>query len=742
MSDFTDQFDASYRLQGTWLDQAATTDKFFPGFENPDSHQVEMAAALTDETADHDIVVNTNPTGAGKTLGWAAPAIASGWITLATYPTNTLIQDQRTTLTEYLRRYFTAGQGPDGVTVETTDEGDVVLVAGGDRYPISDRVRTVSGGTTPGQRTGAAFSAAIEDGIEAAGHGIPTILLTTPDTVVLIGANRYADNDMRALPATVDLIVVDEFHLANPHGRRLLPFHAANFQQVIHGAEVERLAFLSATPEDAYLERLETIADVHVVERPVHDRPPDATESRQILPDATLYVTSERMFNAGERLADGADALIEWAAAAPGQTLVALDSVNEVDQVHAALEEATGTADRDLTVGRIYGWKRRGRESVIDESDIVVGNTAVEVGVDFDDLSRVVCTAYDPASAVQRIGRMRYRDHIDDYEIALLTTPRAHQKIVEGDTQSDDRGIGQKAVDRIALADALNGTLETETVPEYYDLLCGAYAKYLWTAAADPLSERVVSTPGPGVDSAEETYRRLVAGAFAPEGVGPDTFWVDLQPLVENYTAGGNSPVFEEMHTYRPSGLSVLILDRTDPAEPIKSYNLRHVCRWREGHFVASQEELVAEYREVFDELSPEDRATIETNEPYVCGYFVTTGRRSNPREYTITQYAVLEALRERWRGDNPWECTPERLSSATVYAEELDTSHLDLDDEVLIQYVDESIWSARETYSLGAYANLLPLQDDDAIALWQDALLVHAHLVQRHKMNKGIDSA
>lgn len=726
--DFRDTFAHSCTLGGLWVESRHRPD-YFPGHEQTAyEHQLATQAALED--GDGEVVVNTNPTGAGKTRSWVVPTLRAaedgtagdddGAFVIAAYPTNALVEDQRQTLRNLIVGYFGADHEAVADTTVEERDGEPVVVTDDGSYPVSDLVRTVSGATTEGS-TGAAITQAGEDAAEIVEAGLPVIVLTTPDTLTLAGLEQYSDRDVGMVPGLADRIVIDEFHLANPRGRRVLPF-VVDLYRRLSGDDLS-VVFLSATPDEAYVERLERAFDVTVVGRPVTTaEPPD--DGSQILPSAELHVQSREMFSNGEWLAERADGLVDWHDG-DGQLLVIVDAVREVEAVYEALVDRLD----ESRVGRIYGWKRRGRRSVIENSDVIVGNTAMEVGVDFDRVSRVVCTAYDAASAVQRIGRMRARSGLSGQEICLLTTPAVHGDIV----RAGDR------IERAELGEILGDHLDPVRATPYYELLVATLARYLWSDGelGDAIREDDM-----------EIYKQIVTDHFGhalaalptdTDATDPEAVWEEIGALLERYRTGEDSvPTFEEMSQFRGSSLTVTVLDVNDPAEPVKTAPLANVLRNRHGRVLPDRDALEREYEREFGEMAARDRRLVDTAASYSCGYFQSTGRREKSGDYRITSTGFEWEHQERRKNDGAFTPMPDLIASPHVEGPpgigEVD-EHLDLDDRVLAYRIETDPWSAREEYALGRYANLVSIEDRSgsaSLALWQDAILTHARDVWR----------
>lgn len=472
-SNFGEMFSATRTLAGAHM-PGERTDEYFPLEESyADQHQLRMRDAILDD--DIDVVGNVNPTGSGKTLSWLAPTIRSGedddgWIVLATYPTRALIEDQVQSIRTRFEQYYSAAWPPrrDGHTLRETDSG-TVIDTGDNSFPLTDRVRSITGEDTVGRLTGTVFMEAFEDARSASQAGVPTVILTTPDMLSVLATDRVKSRDAGQFPGLVDAIVVDEFHLANPRGKRLLPFHLDVYMRLTDRRFLDTLVFLSATPDAQVIEQLGNALTTEIFGPAAASTAvaTGATVTREILPETLLHIETRRMFSNGEWLAEEADALLEWHAGDVGQTVAIVDSVREVKVLTNALRTV---APDDLTVSAVSGWHGDDHQATIDAADIVVGNSALEVGVDFDAIGRLVCTAYEANSAIQRIGRMRARAGVSDPEIAIITSEDAHTELLAQCEQ------GQ--ISRDTLQTAFRESISETTAAPYYELLCATLSVF------------------------------------------------------------------------------------------------------------------------------------------------------------------------------------------------------------------------------------------------------------------------
>ena len=696
-----DLADFSGTLKGTWI--PGKQQPVFPiGGGYSDQHQREMFSAIRD--GDAEAVLNTNPTGGGKTLSWAAPVIRSmeeskPRIALATYPTRALVADQRKLLLSYFRLYFEADDWTPEWDVIDSEGGEPKLVhSSGDEVPLSERVQTVTGaGLDDPEGTASAFRTAERTVSEAATDGLPSIVLTTPDALTLLATGRYSDKDLGALPSLVDLIVVDEFHLTSARGKRLLPFHLDTYLTLGSG-ELEQLVFLSATPMADYTERIERSFDTVHVTRALESSPPDT--GREILPETNFGVTNRPLFQTGEWLATRSDA-IENTVTPPGQTLIIVDSVREVEALAQTLEHETA-----YEVGRVYGWKKEGRAAAIDSCDILVGNTAVEVGVDFDRVNRLIFTAHNPNSALQRLGRMRAQSDIQDYSVVCITTPSVQDAIVEA---ADGGSLSRPELERIFMQ-----TLHQPGATRPYDDLCATYTRYLWSEATPSLNEMYVP------EETQQQYQNLVHTHF---GTALQELHGRVLDIEDTWTILSDSPyldredIMTELHTFRSSSLNCLVIDTVDTEEPLKQYSLQHVLRYRHGKIIEFST-VSDRFEATIDRpLSPTEREYVDQIQPYVECAFVMTGTRSDARDIGVQELG--------WDPDGGRPRSLEELR-LTISPSVVGLDCLNpLSTDVLVYYTQLSPHRARSEYQLGPYANLLPYRDG-TVFLWEDALLAH----------------
>jgi CRISPR-associated helicase Cas3 len=722
----TARFDGEFTLSGTWL-PAQPEEDYFPGIQRPDEHQIEVRDELLSDGS--SVVLNTNPTGAGKTLSWAGPTIRSGehgdgWVVVATYPTNALVADQQEMLQSLFREYYTDPPASiaEEIHLESTEKGRLKLQTQSGSFSLTERVLRVTGEDTLGKSTIAELNDVVENSLKASQAGLPTIILTTPDMFTLVAKQRIPDRDIRGLVMGVDAVVVDEFHLANPRAKRHLPFCLDFYQQRLGDRTLlDNLVFLSATPDETYISQIQRGMETSIVTRESFSEEPRRT-ARQILPEATLYTKPRPIFSNGQWISDHIDEVVEWIESGENQSLIVVDSVREVETIAEVLIDNTSRS-----VGKIYGWKREGRQEIVDSSDIVVGNKAVEVGIDFEAVDRILATGYTPSSAIQRIGRMRARDIVDQCEIGLITTPEGHDAVC----RSADNG----RLSRDAFDEAIHEIRQAAETP-YYGVLCALYFEYLWSDAESPLSETVRKQDLP-------VYKQAVYEHFAedaePFGVipeSPEEFWNQLRELRASYY-DNNTDLFEEMHTYRSSSLSATIIDENDPDEPLKRYSLHYVLRYGKGEFISENETIEILNDTIEESVTPELQDELHAMENRTVGTFLIRDFRDTPIDVHLSDFQQVSVWQNKCRGrGSEANCHPKFLPSPEIKRRTggiRGSEYLDLGEEVLAQYAHGDRSEIKSRFGLGPYANIHPVDDSDVILLWQDAILAHASLMTDH---------
>lgn len=539
------------------------------GFK-PYDHQAEAQKII--ETKDEFFAVNTSPTGSGKTLSWLKPAIDEGIDTLAVFPTNALIADQFDTAHDLVDSEY-----PDANVMEVTGESVAQW---------RDESRSA-------ETKGKALRRKLDESLQ---KNYVTVALTNPDIFTLMRKNIYRHTDVSSLPLRFGMMVFDEFHLADVRQRDLLLFLVDELNDLADRfSRANRFYFLSATPDDssAYRgieERIEEDIreEVNSIRAGVTPLSGAGEHHRGVMPKVSLELRETQTFKTGDKLLskENFDEFIEFCE--EEQTVVMLDGVHEVDDVYRELTDET-----DVDVRRITGFNDEESSNKIQEFDILVSNSAVEVGLDFQP-ERLVFSATNAPKLIQRLGRLRKLDCRDVPHEAWCFVPGPVKAKIESEFE------GKDLVSRSDFENRVKQIFDDEVDLSSYS------TRWSDIEAYHHVQERVNNVPS---DEAEKVRSRGLARIerhyYEPYGRVFDKN--DLKRLHET----ASNRLIEELKTYRGSGLQVMVRDHK--AEEMKLYNMLHLLRWGRVEFHESKK-----FR---SRLSKEEERFYRAYEDYSIGF-------------------------------------------------------------------------------------------------------------------------
>ena len=339
----------------------------------PYGHQV--GARETIRNHDEFFLFVTAPTGSGKTDSWAIPALSGNLgVVMALYPTNALAEDQFKTLSS-LRDHLGSQTRVEFVTSKTLG---IMRDKAGTRMTRGD---------------------ALEDLLRSMFRADSGIVVTNPDIFIYAIKNYYYNKYLSSvLKSFVTSIVFDEFHLYDLRQRDLILFILHDL--LLSGsAGMRKFIFLSATPEPSLLEKVRDVMSVQPVVADVFCDLP-VVDERLVLPEVDIDFRHGKRFRTGESIIAHLDDFLEFCEGF--RTAVILDSAIEVALVSETLRNQT-----DLEICEASGFRR---DPIGEGFDILVGNKAVEVGIDFKGdtaIQRLVFSGNTVSEFLQRFGRLR-----------------------------------------------------------------------------------------------------------------------------------------------------------------------------------------------------------------------------------------------------------------------------------------------------------------------------------------------
>lgn len=669
----------------------------------PYAHQRDLRDLF--DTQESFLAVNDSPTGGGKTMSWLAPIVERGEHALALYPTNALIHDQEQNLRTEISVNFPGTElGEDTKLITVT--ADTLRGKYADRFPAA-------------ASNGARLRRLLREELY---HGeSQIILLTNPDIFVMMRRSLYgrsgnAGARVRALNE-FSTVVVDEFHRAGRKEQNTLLFLLDEMHDLLaYRCALSRIVLLSATPTDWLEERFEnamgapyhrvTEHQAEIEQQPFNDGvSPDWGAA---MPPVDLDVRSASTFGTADELLDGDWEDTREFASRPGKTVFILDGIREVEDVYTQLDE---TLDEQEVV-RIDGFHRGDLEYKLDRFDVLVSNSAVEVGIDFA-VDRLVFSAHDRASFLQRLGRLR------------TETVRQSARCYVPSTVAATLGeyTGAESVTRETLTQILGDAYHDPRDRESFDWRYSAAEAYHHlqrrTRDANPeLAERIQMD---GWDR--------ITGHFTPDS---DFTRKDL----ERYIDPIEGAIEDTLKWYRGDSLQVLVYDpNNDGREAVRAYDLFYLLRHGDVEFHP---------REEFERTVPEKHHTaIENSAPYVTG-FCTYHGTIPPNEDGYGREVALEATSEIYQWvkteTDRTSRTPRVVDDLSIQVsvddgsrrvggsiEHLREGMIDLD--ILAYVVDDDPNAVRNQYDLGSFFFVYGLVTADglrSIALGTDALYLH----------------
>ncbi len=523
------------------------TDREYLDFR-PYDHQADAEDLIA--SREPFFAVNESPTGSGKTYSWLKPAVDERLDTIAVFPTNALIADQVATAEEFLERYH-----PDANVnvIEATGE---TIAEWRDEYGVSK---------------GEALKRRVDQSLSLY-EG--TLLFTNPDILTIVRKYMYRHRFVTNQFDRFQMVVLDEFHLADVKQRDSLLFLIDEMYEFApQYAETERFYFLSATPENddtktrTLLTRLREDIRVDAISLSVATRPSSDTAEdgdwNDVMPPVNLALRESGTFRTAETLL-GDDSIEEFVSfCEQGKTVIMLDGVHEVDQVYETL-----SARLDGAVRRITGFNKGDVSDKLESFDVLVSNAAVEVGLDFKP-EQIVFSAHNAPTLIQRLGRLRDIEQADPLE-AWCYVPGPVCARLKAELY-DERG--ERRVSRSTFERAVIYSFTEECDLSSFSRRWGELEAY------QHVLERANDVPSEGTreEALDEGMNRIMRHYYEPYG---RTFEQDDLKRLHKWT---DYDLIEELKSYRGSGLQVMVRDHL--AEEMKLYDLFHLLRWGRVEF-------------------------------------------------------------------------------------------------------------------------------------------------------------
>lgn len=682
-------------------------DEPFPGKYKPYDHQVASADLIRSHGP--FFAVNESPTGSGKTNAWLLPTLDERIDTIAVYPTNALVEEQAASAAETIEKRFSGkidtivATGPN--VAKWCDEANV---------PINNKGRAIVRKLRQSSRDGNFDS---------------TILFTNPDTLTIARKDMYSYPGVSNRFDQFEMIVFDEFHLADVKQRDSLLFLTDEmYYRDPTRSNTDRFYFLSATPETEddpgrpLIERLSEDVVTEDADASVHRISADSRPSsevanqsgwREVMPAVRLNLSIGKTFRTADRLLsdERIDEFLEFCEA--GRTIVMLDGVHEVDRIYDALSNRI-----DCQVERITGFNRGDVQRKLDEFDVLVSNSAVEVGLDVQP-EQVLFSAHDAPTLIQRLGRLREKDDRTLDAWCFVPDPIHARLNAAFEETSPNEPVARYSFER-AVRDSFGKRCDLSSFSRRWgELEAYHYVKNRTEKAPSDRKEQVLNE---GCNRIDRHYYRPYGRSFEP---------ADLERLRKDWD---NRDVLEEMQSYRGRGLQVMVRDHD--ADEMKLYDLFYLLRWGDVRFLSGSTFL--------ERLSEDEADFYARNRSYAVGFCEFFGRveAAEDAEYGGRSVSLKGFNRGLYVMVNESNETrePRVLDGLGVRVDENDAPPVRGDISVLndsmkeaerLCYAFPGTPSRNESvYGLDEFMFIYPFDNESSIALGTTALYMHC-LVQ-----------
>ena len=670
-------------------------DQEYRGKLTPYEHQIETERLIEDENCESLFLFNHSPTGSGKTLSWLKPVLDKKMKVIAVYPTNALVIDQEKQVKETIKKY-----GYDKMHYHVQAVTSDLLDEERELYPDET-----------GLRKGQLLNRVIQKGKRRG-----QIILTNPDILTLALKGAYREHNLREAVRSVDMIVVDEFHLASVKQSDMLLFMMHEIEDDKR-SRLSKFVFLSATPNQKIVERARK-AGLNVKVLDDKSTALSSSEGWPVLPKLKLEVRSGSIYRTYELIEEDLEYFVEFCkrprsdgTKAKAKTVFIVDGIYEVDEIFKALSEALD----DLKVERVDGLHPATQDK-LGNFDVLVSNSSVEVGIDFN-VDRLVFTGYSKSSLLQRVGRLRNKPSEEVCD-AICFVPETVYDHLQGQGESLTR---EELVRH--LEDVMDSAVDLSSYSKMYSPL----EAFLY------LSSRIRGRVWRDKSGREHREKGMPESMHGEE-------WIRTLAIVEKhflddkindrkwaYFRDESSKMEKGLTSYRGDGLQALMFDEND--SQLKLYDLMYLLRRGCVEFMSPQKFTRRLRKRFGEDYEAIVKPKYEARKPFAAGFCWYEGTIDEPRKVVFkgdspTNYkglmfnSVDHARKPRTVSGFGVETEPniQSLSSLNETLTEF---------EIFARLVDRDSFSLKAKFSLGDFFYLYPYSGKRSICFGHNALYI-----------------
>ncbi len=606
----------------------------------PYTHQVQMRDLI--ENKDKFIAINTTITGGGKTQSYSVPVLNNDLFTIVVFPTNALTTDQKQSIEELCNNYYS-----DKDTFIKQLTGDEMQ-----RYREEQRKKgnlSKASLTNSEQIRKSLINAERNDG--------PSFILTNPD--VLVGMlNEFYGSAVRQHLKAADMMVIDEFHHAQPKGKNTLICKMDElYYDIDEKCNLKKFVFLSATPDESLEKQLKNKFGLPEDDNIYHhinskdkckslSQLSDKEPFNPVMPIVDTTVIGGRAFSTKEKILSEEyfERVLRFIESG-NRSIVILDGVAEVNDVHHALQNNL----KNMSVDKISGLTSEDTHHKLQNSDVLVANSTLEVGVDIGNVEQLIFTGFNASSFMQRLGRLRAEPGLSFKSAMCFTKPDTVESFkVFNEFDSD-------YVQRKMLHDTVKRKLDTTAdINVYRSEFTPIELYYSIRNIKENMHENA--------DDYERKMNQIII-KHCYETVEYDIRKEDVERLYKMSL----TPLGEAMQSYRQSSLTALLYDAR--TKTVKTYSIPSLLRFGNVEFLTEKE---------FDfhlknRAGITDPSLYDSEKQYVQAYAWLNGYKSgeklrNPHMAPTNQIQNMIA-------ENPKNRYPELIKSVEFTVE--DTSEL-----------------------------------------------------------------